>query len=125
MPEWVQGFQGGLLLGVALSVALQAARRLWSAWSRGCAAHDHCPDCTGCLDGSGRALVAVEKLWVCPACGDTMPGAWAPPGALPVGECQEIQALLEGLPSAPQPGDVVSFDAAFRRLTAETPVDDA
>lgn len=66
MREWWFWFSLG-------SVLTEALHR-WLRW-RGHRRHAHCELCNGCLDEVGQSLYALERLAICPECGDTMPPA--------------------------------------------------
>jgi hypothetical protein len=74
---WLEGWQGGLVLGAALTIAINAIVRalLFRKRHRD---HSHCGLCDGCLGEEGRAIAAVETLVICPKCGDTFPRQHAP-----------------------------------------------
>lgn len=67
---WVEGWQGGLVLGAALSLLAEAAVRAFLFW-REHRDHPHCAACRGCVRPNGRGFGAEEYLRPCAVCGDT------------------------------------------------------
>ncbi|HYV99667.1 MAG TPA: hypothetical protein VE967_19565 [Gemmatimonadaceae bacterium] len=97
----VEGWQAGLFFGTAFTLVAEFAVRtvLHKVRHRG---HDHCTNCQGCLRPDGRGEGALETLFVCPVCGDTVP-EWAPHDqthTIPIGEvvCQCGAAFGQRLP---------------------------
>lgn len=72
----LEGWQAGLFFGTAFTLVGEAIVRavLFRMRHRD---HDHCANCQGCLAANGRGEGAIETLFVCPVCGDTVP-EWAP-----------------------------------------------
>jgi len=72
----VEGWQAGLVFGTAFTLTAEFVGRLvlYKLRHRG---HEHCTHCQGCLRPDGRGEGAIETLYVCQACGDTVP-EWAP-----------------------------------------------
>lgn len=71
--NWVEGWQGGLILGGAVALVCEVLGRALYFWLRDRKAA-RCRDCNGFLADDGRAIGAMEKLEVCPTCGDSWPG---------------------------------------------------
>ncbi len=74
-PMNIEGWQAGLFMGAGFVALIELAARayLFRRRHRGC--QGHCLACEGCLDTDGRAVVPIESLAVCGACGDTVPAA--------------------------------------------------
>lgn len=70
--NWSEGWQAGFVLGAAFCLGLEALGRAVVFRIRH-RLHGHCLACKGCLANDGRAVAAIEKLVVCPDCGDTIP----------------------------------------------------
>lgn len=75
---WLTAWQGGFVLGAALSLIGDAIIRKIVFWRRH-HGHDHCIHCQGCLDDDRMAVGAVPKLVYCEICLDTCPEKMADP----------------------------------------------
>jgi hypothetical protein len=78
----LESWQAGLVLGAAVSLALDFGVRavLWRRRVRKC---NRCGHCTGILGGDGRAEFPVERLECCAWCGDTWPEGKRPEYSAP------------------------------------------
>ncbi len=78
----IVAWQGGLILGAAVSLIADVIARAIIArvrWNRHHRDHRHCEHCNGCLDDDGSGIGAVHKLVYCEICNDTAIGSLAAP----------------------------------------------